>query len=113
MKGTVLTDPIPNGNRIEFDLFQEDTRQNVWCYSSQQFDKSILIKKGEKIDLDGKCVNDQSTGKLVSFGIAKRLNRAMPLVKAAWVFAMPWAMECRKIMLKPTSGSIFAQPKAI
>jgi hypothetical protein len=67
MKGTVLTDPIPNGKRIEFDLFQEDTGQTVWCYSSHQFDKSILMKKGDKIELDGKYVNDQSTGKLVSF----------------------------------------------
>ena len=47
MKGTVLTDPIPNGNRIEFDFFQEDAGQTVWCYSSHQFDKSILMKKDE------------------------------------------------------------------
>ena len=67
MKGTALTDPIPNGNRIELDLIREDTGQAVWCYSSHQFDKTVLMKKGEKIDLDGKCVNDQSNGKLVSF----------------------------------------------
>jgi hypothetical protein len=67
MKGSVLTDPIPNGNRIEINLFQEDTGQTVWCYSSHQFDKSVLMNKGDKIDLDGRCVNDQSTGKLVNF----------------------------------------------
>jgi hypothetical protein len=67
MKGTVSTDPIPNGNRIEFGLFQEHTGQTIWCYSSLQFDKSILMKKGEKVDLDGKCVNDQSNGELTSF----------------------------------------------
>lgn len=74
MKGTVLTDPIPNGKRIEFDLFQEDTGQTVWCYSSLQFNKSVLMKKGEKIDLDGKCVNDQATGKLVSFVFDRFVN---------------------------------------
>ena len=67
MKGTVLTDPTPNGNRIEFSLFWEDTGQTVWCYSSLLFDKSVLMEKGEKIDLDGKCVNDQSNGELASF----------------------------------------------
>lgn len=67
MSGTVLTDPIPNSNRIEFNLFQESTGQNVWCYSSLQFDKSNLMKKGDKIELDGKCVDDQLTGQLVSF----------------------------------------------
>lgn len=67
MSGTVLTDPIPNSNRIEFNLFQESTGQTVWCYSSLQFDNSNLMKKGDKIELDGKCVDDQSTGKLVSF----------------------------------------------
>lgn len=67
MKGIVLTDPIPNGKRIEFNLFQDDTKQIVYCYSSLKFDKSALMKKGEKIELGGKCVNDQLTGKLVSF----------------------------------------------
>jgi hypothetical protein len=67
MKGIVLTDPIRNGNRIEFDLFEDGTGQTIWCYSSHQFDKTVLMKKGEKIDLDGKCVNDQSNDKLVSF----------------------------------------------
>lgn len=67
MKGIVLTDPISNGNRIEFDLLHENAKQTVWCYSSLEFDKSVLIKKGEIIGLDGKCVNDQATGKLVSF----------------------------------------------
>ena len=67
MKGIVLTDPIRDGNRIKFDLFEEGTSQTIWCYSSHQFDKTVLMEKGEKIDLDGKCVNDQSNGKLVSF----------------------------------------------
>lgn len=67
MKGTVLSEPIPNGKRIEIDLFQEETAQTVWCYSSHQFDKTVLMKKGDKVDLDGKCVNDQTTGRLVNF----------------------------------------------
>lgn len=67
MKGIVLTDPIPNGNRTEFHLLQDDTKQTVWCYSSLQFDKSVLMKKGDKIDLDGKFVNEPSTNKLVNF----------------------------------------------
>lgn len=67
MKGTVLTDPVPNGNRIEFQLFHEDTKQKVWCYSSHIFDKSVVMKKGDKIDIDGRCVNDQTSGNLVSF----------------------------------------------
>jgi len=69
MKGTVLTDPIPldNGKRIELNLLQEGTNQIVYCYSALQFDKSALIKKGDKIDFEGKCVNDLQTGKLASF----------------------------------------------
>jgi hypothetical protein len=69
MKGIVLSDPIPleNGQRIEFNLLQEDTKQIVYCYSSHQFDKSALMKKGENIELDGKCVNDPTTDQLVSF----------------------------------------------
>jgi hypothetical protein len=67
MKGILLTDPICNGNRIEFDLFEDGTSQTVWCYSSHQFDKTVLMKKGDKVDLDGKCVNDQTTGRLVNF----------------------------------------------
>lgn len=69
MKGVVLTDPISmdNGKRTEFNLLQDDTKQVVYCYSSLQFDKSTLMKKGDKIELDGKCVTDQSTGKLASF----------------------------------------------
>jgi hypothetical protein len=69
MKGTVLSDPIPldNGKRIEFHLLQEDTKQIVYCYSSNQFNKSDLMKKGENIELDGKGVNDPETDELVSF----------------------------------------------
>jgi hypothetical protein len=52
MKGIVLSDPIPldNGKRIEFHLLQEDTKQIVYCYSSHQFNKSDLMKKGESIE---------------------------------------------------------------
>jgi hypothetical protein len=69
MKGTVLTEPIllDKGMRIEFNLLQEDTNEIVYCYSSHQFDKSDLMKKRQKIDLEGKCVNDPNTGKLASF----------------------------------------------
>ncbi len=69
MNGIVLNEPIPldNGKRIEFNFLQEDTNEIVYCYSSHQFDKSDLMKKGQKIVLEGKCVNDPTTGKLASF----------------------------------------------
>jgi len=59
MKGTVLTDPLPldHGKRIEFKLLQEGTHQVVHCYSSLQFAQSDLMKRGDTIELDGKCVN--------------------------------------------------------
>jgi hypothetical protein len=76
MKGIVSTDPVPSddGKRIEFKLLQEGTDQTVYCYSVIQFDKSNIIKKGDKIDLEGRCVNGPQTGKSASFvfvGFAK------------------------------------------
>jgi hypothetical protein len=69
MKGTVLTDPIPldNGQRIEFKLLQEGTQQVVHCCSSLQFAQSHLMKRGDTIELEGKCVNQPKTDTLARF----------------------------------------------
>ena len=76
-----MEDPIPldNGKRIEFHLLQEDTKQIIYCYSSLQFNKSALMKKGENIELNGKCVNDPETDELVSFVFDSFIKKQKPI----------------------------------